>query len=204
MGEASGGKRAAEAGRGGRGASGNRKKARHDGGRGGRGGGRKGGADAQSRGAEIPKGSKGILLTTVSGQEQRAAREALALLTEHYELLLEQRGLEAPGAGGGASAEGTDIAKALAAEVEALQDRSGRPFWWTSTGVRGVVFVRYSGHEEITPHDVLVSVFEGRAPPPPRTHRSTAPRRSRSRPPRPRVRRRPSASARVARATACG
>jgi len=93
-----------------------------------------------SRAKGMPLGTRGVLVSCVTGKENHAAREAISIFAEAYEQLC-PGALEGPESN--PSDAGGDISAIIACEVADLKDRSKQPFFFHNMGVASLVYVSF-------------------------------------------------------------
>mmetsp|Transcript_830 Transcript_830/g.2573 ORF Transcript_830/g.2573 Transcript_830/m.2573 type:complete len:373 (+) Transcript_830:225-1343(+) len=121
----------------------------HDGGGGGA---KKKWQPASWTGKVIPAGTKGCLVSCVSGKEQQASREAQDLMIQYVESLKPAKQEEAAPAG-------SDIAALIADEVADLKKPEGKLVTYHSTGITGLAYLAFTGAAgDISPVDFVTAM----------------------------------------------
>lgn len=107
----------------------------------------------------IPKGSRGVLVSCVLGQEKKGGREALAILSESFEALNASHGSKESGETK-KEGERNDISSLLADEIADLKDRDKQDFSIREVGISALVYIECKYENGPQPSEIVMHALE--------------------------------------------
>lgn len=107
----------------------------------------------------IPKGSKGVLVSCVLGQEKKGGREALDILSESFEALNDPLGSKESDEAEKKEEVG-DISSILAGEIADLKDKEKQDFFIREVGISALVYIECKYKDGPKPSDIVLHALE--------------------------------------------
>eukprot|EP00889_Picochlorum_renovo_P000385 jgi/Picre1/27415/NNA_000382.t1 len=107
----------------------------------------------------IPKGSRGVLVSCILGQEKKAGREALAILSESFEALKNSHGSKKSDESK-EKGDGNDISSLLADEIADLKDKDKQDFSIREVGISALVYIECKYEDGPQPSDIVMHALE--------------------------------------------